>query len=462
MPKTSKPSGQAATGEQPRAEAAIVADEPKVEGAGDAAAPAAEGEAAPAADPAAPTDGVGLTIVDKRSDTAAPIVATLATGGVAGNEIKVLVGEAGSEAILPRAVVTGIEGAAAHLRDADGAKVVVPDGGPAASATANVITFDPPAAASRGARERARASTGAPRYAVRALADGEAEIQIYDEIGWWGITARQFLNDLRALGSVNKITVCINSPGGDVFDGIAIHNALRNHAAEITVRVDGLAASIASVIAMAGDKVVMPSNAMMMIHDPWTIAMGNGDDMRKVADALDKMADALVSSYVGKSGMKPDRVREMMREETWLTAAEAVALGLADEIQGPVKAAAHFDLSAFRHAPSALLPPAAKPSAHEDATARATEIIDLCAIAKLPHMARDLIASGVSIDVARARLTNAKASGGGAEIDNRNPPTTKNSPAPGNGGQPAGASMTAEIYEARRRFGQPANNRKEA
>lgn len=276
-------------------------------------------------------------------------------------------------------------------------------------------------AARRGARERARAATGAPRYAVRA-AQGEATIEIYDEIGYWGITARQFMSDLRALGSVERLTVAINSPGGDVFDGIAIHNALRNHSAEITVRVDGIAASIASVIAMAGDRIVMPSNAMMMIHDPWAIAMGNSKDFLATAEALDKMAEAMVASYAGKTGMDPDEIRNKMRAETWMTAAEAAALGFADEVGAELEAAARFDLSRFSNAPSALLPPAAQPAPEADATARALEIMDLCVVAKLPHMARDLIASGQTIMAIRKQLTNARVKDNGPEIINAIPP----------------------------------------
>lgn len=382
-------------------------------------APAVEAVAdpAPAAEPAAPE--------------AAPVETPAATGGVVTDQPVALVGEQPGETIMPTPVA------------------------------ANVIALDPPSAARRGARERARAATGAPRYAVRA-AQGEATIEIYDEIGYWGITARNFVRDLKALGSVQRITVAINSPGGDVFDGIAIHNALRNHGAEIVIRVDGIAASIASVIAMAGDRIVMPSNAMMMIHDPWTIAMGNAEDFRAVAVALDAMSEAIVASYVGKSGMDPKKCRTMMREETWMTAAEAVALGFADEIAEDVRAAARFDLSAFRHAPSALLPPAAQPEANADtdAQARALEIMDLCAVAKLPHMARDLIASNVSIEVVRQRLTNARAKTDGAEIDTAIPVTPNNSPTPGNGDRPAGAISTAEIYARRNGFGQAATKAK--
>ena len=125
-------------------------------------------------------------------------------------------------------------------------------------------------------------------YEFRAQAKG-AEIVIYDEIGAFGIPAKAFLDELKALGPVTELTVRINSPGGSVFDGIAIYNALKRHDAAITVWIDGIAASIASMMAMAGDEVVMPENAMLMLHDPSGLVMGTAGDMRAMAEALDKM-----------------------------------------------------------------------------------------------------------------------------------------------------------------------------
>ena len=112
-------------------------------------------------------------------------------------------------------------------------------------------------------------------FRMKASANNEADIYIYDEIGYWGVTAKQFVNDLKALGDVSHINLHINSPGGDVFDGIAIFNALKHHGAAITVHIDGLAASMASVIAMVGNPVIMPENTMMMIHKPWGFAGGD-------------------------------------------------------------------------------------------------------------------------------------------------------------------------------------------
>ena len=177
---------------------------------------------------------------------------------------------------------------------------------------------------------------------------------IYDEIGAFGIPAKTFLDELKALGPVAELTVRINSPGGSVFDGVAIYNALKRHDAAITVWIDGIAASIASMIAMAGDEVVMPENAMLVLHDPSGLVAGTASDMRAMADALDKMAAAMVAAYRDKSGRDDAEIEALMAAETWLSAEEAVELGLADRVEQPVKMAAHFDLSRFRNPPPQL------------------------------------------------------------------------------------------------------------
>lgn len=195
-------------------------------------------------------------------------------------------------------------------------------------------------------------------FAMQPTAAG-AEILIFDYIGAWGITAKDFIDELKALGEVADITVRINSYGGEVFDGLAIHNALHRHQAQVTVMVDGIAASIASVIAMAGDLVVMPENAMMMVHDPSGLVIGTADDMRDLADALDKMKASLVSVYRAKTGLDDAEIEQIMADETWLTAAEAVEKGFADEVEGKVEmaamvTAASFDLSKFKNTPDGL------------------------------------------------------------------------------------------------------------
>ncbi len=191
-------------------------------------------------------------------------------------------------------------------------------------------------------------------YDFRAQAKGAAEIVIYDEIGAFGIPAKAFLDELKALGPVAELTVRINSPGGSVFDGVAIYNALKRHQARITVWIDGIAASIASMIAMAGDEVVMPENAMLVLHDPSGLVAGTASDMRAMAEALDKMSAAMIAAYRDKSGAGDEEIEALMAAETWLLAEEAVELGLADWVEQPVKMAAHFDLSRFRNPPPQL------------------------------------------------------------------------------------------------------------
>ena len=177
-------------------------------------------------------------------------------------------------------------------------------------------------------------------YDIKARENSTAEILIYEEIGMWGISAKQFAADLKALGSLKSISLRLNSPGGSVFDGASIYNLLRQIDAEVTVYVDGLAASIASVIAMAGDKVVMADNALMMIHDPWSMVIGSADEMRQEADVLDKVKESLVTTYQNRTGMNRDEIAALMADETWLDAEEAVEFGFADETYEARKEAA--------------------------------------------------------------------------------------------------------------------------
>ncbi|OSM04151.1 putative protease/scaffold protein [Magnetofaba australis IT-1] len=169
----------------------------------------------------------------------------------------------------------------------------------------------------------------------------------------------------------------INSPGGSVFDGLAIHNALKRLDARVTVFVDGIAASIASVIAMAGDEVIMPENAMLMIHDPSGIVMGTASDMRSMAEALEKTKAGLVTAYREKSGLSDAEIEQIMANETWLTANEAVEKGFADRLEEPVKMAAYFDLSQYDNAPEQLI---AKLPAQGEAHNEPNNVVDLMAI----------------------------------------------------------------------------------
>jgi ATP-dependent Clp protease, protease subunit len=151
-----------------------------------------------------------------------------------------------------------------------------------------------------------------------------------------------------------------------VFDGVAIYNALKRHDAAITVWIDGIAASIASMIAMAGDEVVMPENAMLVLHDPSGLVAGTASDMRAMAEALDRMKAGMVAAYRDKSGRDDAEIEALMQAETWLSAHEAIDLGLADRVEAPVGMAAHFDLSRFRNPPQQLMALAATPSPQED------------------------------------------------------------------------------------------------
>jgi len=195
-------------------------------------------------------------------------------------------------------------------------------------------------------------------WSIRNQADEEtAEIFIYGDVGesLWseGTGAKQFAEDLKALGPIKNLDIRINSPGGSVFEGLTIYNTLERHSAKKTVTIDGLAASIASVIAMCGDTIIMPQNAIMMVHDPFGMVLGDADDMRKMAEGLDKIKEGLISAYQRKTKMSNQDISDLMSEETWMTASEAVQWGFADEISESMKMAAsiNFDLSKFKNVP---------------------------------------------------------------------------------------------------------------
>ena len=195
-------------------------------------------------------------------------------------------------------------------------------------------------------------------YEIKAsVADDTDEIYIYDEIGLWGIEAKQFIDDLNRI-TAGKIDLRLNTPGGSVFDGNAMYNALKRHSATITTYIDGLAASMGSIIALAGDKVHMADNAMYMIHNPWTIAWGEASDLRKSADTLDKLKVSMVRIYADKTGLSDDEVIRLMDEETWFTADEARDSGFVDDVQDGLKVAACFErekFKAFKNTPNSVI-----------------------------------------------------------------------------------------------------------
>jgi ATP-dependent Clp endopeptidase proteolytic subunit ClpP len=288
-------------------------------------------------------------------------------------------------------------------------------------------------------------------YTIRARASG-TEVLIYDEIGAYGVTAKGFLAELGALPDDAAIDLRLNSPGGSVFDAVAIYNALKRHEGTITVWIDGIAASAASYIAMAGDTIIMPENAFLMIHDPSGLVMGTAEDMRSTAEALDKVKGSLIQGYAAKSGKTDEEIAALMAAETWLDAQDALDFGFIDRITEPVKLAASFDVARFCNAPPEVVEAASEPeepAAPEDQTegvpngntqpepeqssaeaptvaaveptmadaatvraeaiAHARAVIDLCRLAGQPQMAGRLLEEDVSLDDVRNRLLAAKA-----------------------------------------------------
>lgn len=186
-----------------------------------------------------------------------------------------------------------------------------------------------------------------------------ADIYIYDEIGYFGVSAADFVRDLASI-SVDEINLHINSPGGDVFDGVAIYQAIKDHNATVTTYVDSLAASAASFIAMAGNEVIIQRNAQMMIHDAHGLCIGNATDMQEMIDMLNRCSDNIADIYAQKAGGTVEDWRSAMRAETWYSAHEAVDAGLADRIGGSNEKAESaentWDLSVFAYSGRANAP----------------------------------------------------------------------------------------------------------
>lgn len=320
-------------------------------------------------------------------------------------------------------------------------------------------------------------------YAVQASGEAEQrtiEVFVYGEIGYWGVTANQFVLDLQAMDDgVSPVIVAFNSIGGDLFDGLAIHNALSRLGERCTGRVDALAASAASVAVCGAHRVVIAANAMLMIHNPWTYASGDAEDFRKVAQVLDQTMEAIIAAYKSKApDIDESELRRMVDAETWLTANEAVALGLADEVGEGVKVKACLGqggvLQRYQHAPADLLaqldePPEPDPDVEPvDPPAppvvdsaklalmitqrcaeagisnlvapllnstklesesivlagltRAKAVHDLCVAARLPEFSAEYVAAGLDAPAVRARLFDKiVGSGKGFEIDNSLP-----------------------------------------
>lgn len=205
-----------------------------------------------------------------------------------------------------------------------------------------------------------------PKSWYRILAahdDGShAEILIYDEIGlnFWGegIAADELVKELAAL-DVATLAVRINSVGGEVFEGLTIFNAIERHPAKVTTHIDGMAASIASIIALAGDEVLIAENAFMMIHNAWGIEVGDAKAMLKRAEILDTLDEGLADTYVSKTGESAESIRGLMDAETWFNAEEALAIGLVDEVSAKMEIAASSNFERFHNVRADVLERAA-------------------------------------------------------------------------------------------------------
>lgn len=193
------------------------------------------------------------------------------------------------------------------------------------------------------------------------------ELWVYDIIGEGffesGVTAKGVRDDLAKMDKKQRINVRINSPGGDVFEAVAIRTMLAQWPAGVDVQVDGIAASAASYIATVGETVAIAEGAMIMIHDPWTLAIGNAEEMMKVAGTLDKVAESLVNAYVSKSGKDAEEVRAAMRAETWLTSGESIEFGLANKKADEMVAAFAIPKAfGFKHPPQPAEEPKKRPA----------------------------------------------------------------------------------------------------
>lgn len=190
--------------------------------------------------------------------------------------------------------------------------------------------------------------------------DNTLTLEIYDAIGsdlfGQGITASAVSNIMKTAGDYSCLNVRLNSPGGDLFEGVAIYNLFRACGRPVNVIVDGLAASAASLVAMAGDTITMGVGTQMMIHNAQGFAMGYADDMRKLADILDSVSASAADIYVARTEMKKDKVMSLMAAETWMSANEALESGFATAVSDnkPQNFAGRFDLSMFKNTPVSL------------------------------------------------------------------------------------------------------------
>jgi ATP-dependent Clp endopeptidase proteolytic subunit ClpP len=196
---------------------------------------------------------------------------------------------------------------------------------------------------------------GEPYIRAELPATSAGQLYLYDEISCWGVTAADFVSEL-AMFNGEALDLHVNSPGGDVFEGLAMLNSLRAYPGKVTAYVDGLAASAASFILMGADEVVMARNSELMIHDAWGLCMGNSSDMVDMAGRLDKVSDNIADVYASKAGRSVAEWRADMRAEVWYSADDAVVAGLADRVGTPTSSAVAYDLTRLRNSAPPKLP----------------------------------------------------------------------------------------------------------
>ena len=181
------------------------------------------------------------------------------------------------------------------------------------------------------------------------------EVMIYDEIGNFGVDAKSFINEIKQIPNDTSVLLRINSPGGSVIDGLAIYDAISRMPQKVTARIEGIAASMASVIALAADEVIMSENSLYMIHNVWGGEVGDSDDLRKAADLMDKMGERLINIYVSKTGQSEEQIRSWMDEETWFNSSEAQEAGFINLVEEPIKMAAMFDIKKYDYKNTSLV-----------------------------------------------------------------------------------------------------------
>jgi ATP-dependent Clp protease protease subunit len=258
-------------------------------------------------------------------------------------------------------------------------------------------------------------------FAMKGSGTDVLEFDIYDDIGesYWGdsVSAKDVRAALKASPDAKTIKLRVNSRGGDVFDGFAIYALIQAHPARVEAHVDGVAASMASIVIMAADEITVAAGAMIMIHNPWAFAMGEADELRETADLLDKMQGKSADVYVARTGVAREKIIEMMNAETWLTADEAKAQGFADVVMpakksAQAKAMARINLDGLK-APKSLIAACAQARSEHPKTNIAAPLIDAKAIEQTPKnleprpMKTLLVALGLGADATEAEALSA-------------------------------------------------------